>query len=66
MRTSVTQPVAAGRDHPLLRSPCRSAWSGSDATPQSLAPPSTYSVWPVMYDASSLHRNAAVAAMSSG
>ena len=33
---------------------------------QSLAPPSTYRVWPVMYDASSLHRNAAVAAMSSG
>ena len=31
-----------------------------------MAPPSTYSVWPVMYDASSLHRNAAAAAMSSG
>ena len=29
-----------------------------------MAPPSTYSVWPVMYDASSLARKAAAAAMS--
>jgi hypothetical protein len=33
---------------------------------QILAPPSTYSVCPVTYDASSLHRKAAAAAMSSG
>ena len=58
MRSSVAQGAAAPDDHPLLPRACRAG--------QTLAPPSTYSVWPVMNDASSLHRNAAVAAMSSG
>src|SRR5688572_2726567 len=43
------------------------SYRGQDPPAQpSLAPPSTYRVWPVMYDASSLHRKAAAAAMSSG